>query len=400
MKIFVVALLCMLLIGSVSAVEYTYYYSGNRLIASDGASGREYYGQDRLGTNRMVFATDGNSRGKYTSLPFGQVVEDTTTERFDFTGKEKDSTGLYYFGARYYDSDLGKFTTSDPVEDGLDYAYVNNNPMNYVDPDGSESVQKVVDDNRQEPLTSSRGPGLTFSYGYRAGSFRLEQPTNVQLWGNDKTTWNTHNVNVQYSGEVKASVGVSQTNMVNKDGVASASGDKQNVNYNTKDVSASVTVGGSRVRAEVSGSHSETNRNVAGKVIIDPSMESGQRVLSGSSENLPQKNSLSADVSTRVVSDVWVSNGAKIDAEGVTYNLGVDSPVFETVNKNGNALGVYASAQGQFGNDQPGFAAGLTAQASTKVAGGRGGTTLNLMWDIDNQKVGPSLNLFWSIPIN
>jgi len=35
-----------------------------------------------------------------------------------------DKSSLYYFGARYYDSNLGKFISVDIVEDGHPYAYV------------------------------------------------------------------------------------------------------------------------------------------------------------------------------------------------------------------------------------------------------------------------------------
>ena len=66
-----------------------------------------------------------------------------------FTGKERDGeTGLDYFGARYYGSKPGRFTTVDPVytwkENLVDpqrwnrYAYSRNNPLRYVDPDGRE----------------------------------------------------------------------------------------------------------------------------------------------------------------------------------------------------------------------------------------------------------------------
>jgi type IV pilus assembly protein PilP len=64
---------------------------------------------------------------------------------YKFTGKELDDrVGLYYYGARYYDPLLGRFITPDYVipGGGLDpqgynrYAYVLNNPMKYVDPDG------------------------------------------------------------------------------------------------------------------------------------------------------------------------------------------------------------------------------------------------------------------------
>ena len=61
-----------------------------------------------------------------------------------FSTKERDfSTGLDYFGYRYYDAVLGKFTTRDPsgYPDGPNnYLYVNNNPINSLDPLGLETA--------------------------------------------------------------------------------------------------------------------------------------------------------------------------------------------------------------------------------------------------------------------
>ena len=102
----------------------TYYYAGDKLLASENNNIVTYHYQDGLGS-------DVSSK----TLPFGQEI--VSSERFSFTGKELDSE-LYYFNARYYDSDLGRFTSVDPVQDNHPYAYVANNPMNYVDPDGRE----------------------------------------------------------------------------------------------------------------------------------------------------------------------------------------------------------------------------------------------------------------------
>jgi len=66
---------------------------------------------------------------------------------YKFTGKKRDiETGLDYFGARYYGSAVGRFTSVDPIHVTKDrivdpqqfnlYAYTRNNPMKYVDPDG------------------------------------------------------------------------------------------------------------------------------------------------------------------------------------------------------------------------------------------------------------------------
>ncbi|MBJ7313520.1 RHS repeat-associated core domain-containing protein, partial [Rugamonas sp. CCM 8940] len=55
---------------------------------------------------------------------------------FQYTGRENDGTGLYYYRARYYAPALGRFISSDPI--GLDgggntYAYANENPLMYTD---------------------------------------------------------------------------------------------------------------------------------------------------------------------------------------------------------------------------------------------------------------------------
>jgi RHS repeat-associated protein len=59
-----------------------------------------------------------------------------------FTGRELDrSTGLYYYRARYYDPEIGRFLSEDPLgfEAGVNfYAYVGNNPVNANDPMGLE----------------------------------------------------------------------------------------------------------------------------------------------------------------------------------------------------------------------------------------------------------------------
>jgi len=104
----------------------SYFYAGSKLIASKNSDNNiEYHHQDRLGS-------DIESR----QLPFGQELVNSGN-RFEFTGKElDDKSGLNYFGARYYDSNLGKFTSVDPIKGELAYGYVMNNPMNYVDPIG------------------------------------------------------------------------------------------------------------------------------------------------------------------------------------------------------------------------------------------------------------------------
>jgi RHS repeat-associated protein len=91
-----------------------------------------------------------------------------------------------YFGARYYRADIGRFTTVDPVytwkENLTDpqrwnrYAYVRNNPLRYVDPDGrttqnpqSSSSDDVRAKHQGELPVKATASGRTVTYEYANG---------------------------------------------------------------------------------------------------------------------------------------------------------------------------------------------------------------------------------------
>ena len=108
-----------------------------------------YYHTDAIGSVRMITNASGVAVGRYDYTPFGQdwpTVPPAPSEVRQFAGKELDDTGLSYFGARYYESRTGRFTTVDPLLDQQTalvdpqrwnrYSYARNNPQTYVDPDG------------------------------------------------------------------------------------------------------------------------------------------------------------------------------------------------------------------------------------------------------------------------
>ena len=71
---------------------------------------------------------------------FGNATGNLAT-RFRFTGREYDDfTGLHYYRARWYDSNLGRFISEDPIGfaggDVNLYGYVGNGPLDGTDPSG------------------------------------------------------------------------------------------------------------------------------------------------------------------------------------------------------------------------------------------------------------------------
>jgi len=107
-----------------------------------------YYHTDAIGSVRMITDANGQVIARYDYLPFGESWAPLSNRDVrQFAGKERDAeTGLDYFGARYYSSAIGRFTTADSavvLSDTLQspqrwnkYTYVSNNPMRKVDPDG------------------------------------------------------------------------------------------------------------------------------------------------------------------------------------------------------------------------------------------------------------------------
>ncbi len=106
----------------------------------------------------MLVVTDqsGAIIEQHDYLPFGEEWNPAPGDQPKrFTGKERDAeTGLDYFGARYYASNIGRFTTADPAHTLTDnlvdpqrwnrYAYGRNNPFRFVDPDGRDWLYRAV----------------------------------------------------------------------------------------------------------------------------------------------------------------------------------------------------------------------------------------------------------------
>ncbi|MFZ0993849.1 MAG: RHS repeat-associated core domain-containing protein [Candidatus Sulfotelmatobacter sp.] len=135
------------------------FFNGNRVVRSDSSFALHYYFHNHLMTTEVVTNPTGSlpPQQDVDYTPYGTVIYGTPSERYLFTGKERDAeSGLDNFGARYDASSLGRFMTPDPdQESGIDnmgdpqmwngYAYVGNNPLSRTDPSGR--IVEICDTN-------------------------------------------------------------------------------------------------------------------------------------------------------------------------------------------------------------------------------------------------------------
>jgi RHS repeat-associated protein len=115
---------------------------------------QNHYHTDHLGSTRLITDESGNPVADVQYKPFGETVNEQN-ERYLYNGKERDSSGLYYYGARYYDPEIGRFITRDPLKGKTEapqtlnrYVYCLNNPLKYIDPSGNEpkTPQEIVEE--------------------------------------------------------------------------------------------------------------------------------------------------------------------------------------------------------------------------------------------------------------
>lgn len=101
-----------------------------------------YFHQDYLGSSALLTDETGGLTNQIVYRAFGGIDQGNSSGADDFrpkfTGKELDkATGLYYFGSRYYDADLGRFISPDPAKQYHNpYVYGDDDPLSGVDPDG------------------------------------------------------------------------------------------------------------------------------------------------------------------------------------------------------------------------------------------------------------------------
>ena len=128
--------------GNMTAVSYDTRTRTKSTSYADGAS--SYFSTDKYGTVQADYSYD-----VFGSPYLGNLENDIG---FGYCGKTYDvGTGLYDYGFRDYSPVSARFTTIDPIRDGSNwFAYVVNDPVNYVDPFGLKPCKTASDNEKGE----------------------------------------------------------------------------------------------------------------------------------------------------------------------------------------------------------------------------------------------------------
>ncbi|MFH0343774.1 MAG: RHS repeat domain-containing protein [Chromatiales bacterium] len=107
-----------------------------------------HYHNDALGSPIIATDQEGRVVWRKSYAPYGQPIGPAAPNEPGYTGKfEEPDLGIQNFGARWYDPRIGRFLAIDPA--GFDpqnpqsfnrYAYANNNPYRFVDPNGESPL--------------------------------------------------------------------------------------------------------------------------------------------------------------------------------------------------------------------------------------------------------------------
>lgn len=148
--------------GGLPAVDIFTGEDMDEIYAIDDSGGRSYLSRDHLNSALFTTGSGGATTASYGYTPYGQtsLLSGNSANPYQYTGRENDGTGLYYYRARYYNPTMGRFLAEDPLEfaDGANpYAYVGGNPVNFTDPYGlwRLSLTAYV----PTPITGPFGPG-------------------------------------------------------------------------------------------------------------------------------------------------------------------------------------------------------------------------------------------------
>ena len=225
-----------------------------------------FYHPDHLGSSSFITNLEGEVVQHIEYVPFGEVFIEERNNVWNtpylFNAKEFDEeTGMYYYGARYYEPRLSLWMSTDPLEEDYynvsTYCYVFNNPLRFIDPTG---------------LSGDEPDGWSITGNFAKG-------VGQSLWGTVEGAWNVvrhpintaKNVGYAVSHPQKTYDAVKTSLQQTYNEFSSGNGDvKANMIGKAVGEVAQVFVGGTAVKAVTKGTKvvSTTKRlSSTGKVV-------------------------------------------------------------------------------------------------------------------------------------
>lgn len=142
-----------------------------------------YYHPDHLGSSSYITNLDGEVVQHIEYVPFGEVFVEERNNIWNtpylFNAKEFDEeTGMYYYGARYYEPKVSLWISVDKLsEEDLkvsSYCYTDNNPIKYLDPDGNKKHNWIKESTTNKQSLDARYNNASFQKRFTNGL--------VQIW--------------------------------------------------------------------------------------------------------------------------------------------------------------------------------------------------------------------------
>jgi RHS repeat-associated protein len=159
----------------------------NRSASGGSRGGAAYLGKDVMGSVRSASDEMGNLESRYEYDAFGKPYLGGLDGGMSlgYTGKPYDSaTGLYDYGYRDYAPGLARFTTVDPIRDGSNwFAYVNNDPVNWIDMWGLEPVNTYTITSKYTETKYSNGGRSTVTTTFETTYYSNDSKTITELHG-------------------------------------------------------------------------------------------------------------------------------------------------------------------------------------------------------------------------
>ncbi len=180
---------------------------GNDMVGKIKNDKAYYFYKDHLGSVRAIVNENASIVAAYDYDAWGYPLEGRTFNadsiKFKYTGKELDKESLYdYFGARYYDSRIGRWGQTEPLLEkylsSTPYGYSINNPLNYVDLNGQDAIGQVDEENKRIRISMN----IFYSTNSRfKGYFNQTKSNRLKEYISEaQTAWNSEGVKMEYKG--------------------------------------------------------------------------------------------------------------------------------------------------------------------------------------------------------